>query len=191
MISHYTKDQDIADLLSKMGVQVVRTSTMVNMLNIPSLLERTQPTLAKQQELTFPLFQKVGITNFQPRTKSNFMLGVVAEYKTNDFTIQLGTIDNKRIYGAGIKVTNKGNGLGTKLINEILDWCDDNGYEFHQVPLPLDLLGKDGLYMNIKKLHKDMFKIMPEFKRLVEYYKSFGFEWSNELGFSTMKYKNK
>ena len=190
MISHYTKDQEMAELLSQMGVQVVRTSTMVDMLKIPSLLERVEPTFAKQQELTFPLFQKVGITNFKPRMKSNFMLGVVAEYKTDDFTIQLGTLDNKRIYGAGIKVTNKGNGLGTELINEILDYCDANGYEFYQVPLPIELLCKDGLYTNTKKLHKDMLKIMPEFKRLVDYYKSFGFEWSNKLGFSTMVYKS-
>lgn len=192
MISYYTKDQDIADLLSQEGVQVVRTSTMVEMLKIPSLIKRVEPTLVKQEELFFPLFQKVGVTKFQPRQKTNFPLGVVAEYKTDDFTIQLGAIDHKTIYGAGIEVTKKGSGLGTELINEILDWCEDNGYEFHQVPLPINALGKKmgkKVYQSSKKLHKDMMKIMPQFLRLVEYYKSLGFVWSNKLGFSTMKYE--
>jgi hypothetical protein len=169
-------------------MKIIRTSQLIEVLTIPSLCDIVEPTFYKQPAVLLPIWQRSMFGKYTPKMQ-RIETPVFSQYKTDDFTIQIGAFDDQTIFGAGIQVTNKGNGLGTKLINQILDYCDDNGYEFHQTPLPGKFDSSNQIYqLDKSRFVRDMKRIFLDFKRLEKYYESFGFEWCNDLGFSTMVY---
>lgn len=167
---------------------ILRTSELIKRVEIPSLCKIVEPTFYKQPAILLPIWERNMFGKYTPKMQ-RIETPVFAQYKTNDFTIEIGAFDYETIFGAGIQVTNKGNGLGTELINEILDWCDEMNLTIHQTPLPGKFDSSNQVYqLDKNRFARDMKRVFPDFKRLEKYYESFGFEWSNKLGFSTMKY---
>ena len=89
---------------------------------------------------------------------------MVLEYKTDDWSVAVGNSeDYDNIYLASIKVNDKGKGIGTDLMNTILDYCDENGYKLYLHPFPL----------NYVRENFDCKKALPLFYKLRDWYKLF------------------
>jgi len=142
------------------NVKVVRTSELLKMLTIPALGQYTSGKKFFDGVTKF-FVKKHGKYKLQP---ADFNFTMVIEYETNDWVVQLSESDDyKNIYLAGIYVFNKGKGIGTEVINKILDHCDEYGYKLYLHPFPIDY--KKG-YMSDKNA-------LLEFYRLKDWYKSF------------------
>ena len=64
---------------------------------------------------------------------------MVLEYVDKDWVIQLSNSeDYDNIYLAALFVKDKGKGIGTDLMNKILDYCDENNYKLYLHPFPLE-----------------------------------------------------
>lgn len=143
-------------------MEVIRTSTLLKMLSIPALGKYTSGE--KFFDGLTKCFVKSGKEyKLQPL---DFHFTMFLNYETNDWVVQLSeSEDYKNIYLAGIYVFNKGNGVGTDVLNKILDYCDENNYKLYLHPFPPEY-SKDKL--NEKKA-------LARFYKLRDWYKSFGF----------------
>ena len=91
---------------------------------------------------------------------------MVVQYETKDYTVILGNSnDYENIYLAAIQVNNEGKGIGTDVMNKILDYCDENSYKLYLHPFPLKYTKEN---FNFKKA-------LPLFYKLRDWYKSFDF----------------
>jgi len=143
-------------------MKVVRTSELFNMLQIPALGTYTHGN--KLQTGTERCFVKK--YNKYQCVSVDMDYTMVLTYQTDKGQVTLcNSKDYENIYLASISVTDKGKGIGTDLLNTILDYCDEKGYKLFLHPFPLDYT-KDKF--NLKKA-------LPLFYRLRDWYLSFGF----------------
>jgi len=142
-------------------MKVIRTSEIVKLLTIPSLGTPTNGSKFKNADE--PFFVKT-FNGYKVKRK-NMNFAIILSYENDDYAVALSNSDDMRnIYLAAIKVNKQGNGLGTELMNKILDHCDENGVKLYLHPFPL-------------KYTKENFnekKALPLFYRLRDWYKSFG-----------------
>jgi GNAT superfamily N-acetyltransferase len=142
-------------------MKVVRTSELLNMLSIPSLGTYTNGT--KFIEGVERCFIKSGSKYKCVPVDMDYTM--ILTYETDKSVIQLSNSeDYENIYLAAIKVKDKGKGIGTELMNTILDYCDEHNYKLYLHPFPLEYT-KDKF--NLKKA-------LPLFYKLRDWYKSFG-----------------
>jgi len=143
-------------------MKVVRTSELFNMLQIPALGKYKSGT--KLHTGTERCFVKKGSKYECVSVDMDYTM--VLTYETNNGQVTLcNSKDYENIYLASISVTEKGKGIGTDLLNTVLDYCDEKGYKLFLHPFPLDYT-------------KDRFnykKAILLFYRLRDWYKSFGF----------------
>jgi GNAT superfamily N-acetyltransferase len=142
-------------------MEVIRTSQLLKMLTIPAL---GQYTSGKK---FFDGISKCFIKKGDKYKLQPLHLGftMFINYETDDWVIQLSeSEDYKNIYLAGIYVFNKGKGIGTDVMNTILDYCDENNYKLYLHPFPPEF-SKENL--NEKKA-------LLRFYKLRDWYKSFG-----------------
>jgi GNAT superfamily N-acetyltransferase len=86
------------------------------------------------------------------------------EYVGDNWIVQVANSeDYENIYLSAIYVKDKGIGIGTELMNKILDYCDENGYKLYLHPFPLE-------YSGVKYNEK---KALQAFYSLRDWYKSF------------------
>lgn len=142
-------------------MKVIRTSEIVKMLTIPSLGEFTNG--CKFRSGAEPHFVK-SFNGY--KVKRKFMdFAVIISYEYDDYSVALSNSeDMENIYLAAIKVNKRGNGLGTELMNKILDHCDKLNVKLYLHPFPLEYTKEN---FNEKKA-------LPIFYRLRDWYKSFG-----------------
>ncbi len=141
-------------------MEVVRTSTLLKMLTIPALGEYTNGK--KFFNGISKCFIKKGDRYKLEPLHLNFTMFI--SYETNDWVIQLSeSEDCKNIYLAGIYVFNKGKGIGTELMNKILDYCDENNYKLYLHAFPPEF--------SKEKLNQK--KALSRFYKLRDWYKCF------------------
>ena len=145
-----------------MTVKEVRTSELVKLLTIPALGQYTNGSkFEKGQE---PYFVKT-FSGYKAKFK-NMNFAVILSYESDDYGIAVSNSEDfDNIYLAAIKVHKQGQGLGTELMNKILDHCDKNNVKLYLHPFPLEYTKEN---FNAKKA-------LPLFYRLRDWYKSFGF----------------
>ena len=147
-------------------VTIVRLSTLVEKVKVPYLGEVT--SASKWLNISTPMV--VGTPNGKYTIKRvstpvTFVLG----WKTDEYEVQLGMgNDLDTLYVWGIKVTNRGEGVGTLLMNKIIDHCDLHGLKCKLHPFPLE-------YVNFEKSNKT--KILQGYYSLRKWYTTFGFVW--------------
>ena len=78
-------------------------------------------------------------------------------------SLNIPSPDYENLYLAAIYVKDKGKGIGTDLMNKILDYCDEKGHKLYLHPFPLQ-------YAKVKFNEK---KVLQEFYKLRDWYKSF------------------
>lgn len=141
-------------------MKVVRTSELFKMLSIPSLGEYSNGS--KLRDGIEPYFVKENGKYVCRDKQMNY--GMVLEYVGDNWVVQLSNSEDfENIYLAAIFVKDKGKGIGSELMNKILDYCDENGYKLYLHPFPLEYT-------------KDRFnpkKALPLFYKLKDWYKSF------------------
>ena len=143
-------------------MKLVKTSDLFNMLQIPALGKYTSGT--KLMTGIERCFVKKGSKYECVSVDMDYTMVLV--YETDDTQVTLcNSEDYENIYLASISVNDKGKGIGTDLLNTILDYCDDKGYKLFLHPFPLDYTREN---FNIKKA-------LPLFYKLRNWYKSFGF----------------
>jgi hypothetical protein len=143
-------------------MKVVRTSELFNMLQIPALGKYTNGT--KLHTGTERCFVKKGSKYKCIPVDMNYTM--VLTYDTDNSQVTLcNSEDYENIYLASISVTDKGKGIGTNLLNIVLDYCDEKGYKLFLHPFPLEYTKEK---FNLKKA-------LPLFYKLRDWYKSFGF----------------
>lgn len=141
-------------------MKVVRTSELFKMLSIPSLGKYSNGT--KLRDGIEPYFVKENGKYVCKNKHMNY--GMVLEYVGDNWVVQLSNSEDfENIYLAAIFVKDKGIGIGSDLMNKILDYCDEEGYKLYLHPFPLEYT-KDNF--NPKKA-------LPLFYKLKEWYKSF------------------
>jgi|LakMenE01Jun11ns_1017448.scaffolds.fasta_scaffold9548858_2 hypothetical protein len=144
-------------------MQVIRTSQILKMLTIPDL--GTYSNGRKFIDGDTKIFVN---QNGKYKSKSielNFTMFL--QYESKDWIVQISeSEDMTNIYLAGIHVFNKSNGIGTEVMNKILDHCDNNGYKLYLHPFPPE-------YSKTKFNEK---KALLRFYKLRDWYKSFGME---------------
>lgn len=141
-------------------MEVIRTSQILKMLTIPSLGQYTDGRKFFDANCKF-FVKKNGKYKLQP---FNFKFTMFVNYETNDWIVQLcESEDCKNIYLAGIYVNDKGKGIGTDLMNKILDYCDETGYKLYLHPFPPE-------YSKGNLIDK---KALLRFYQLRDWYKSF------------------
>ena len=144
-------------------MKVVRTSEIFNMLQIPALGKHSNGT--KLRTGTEPCFVKERGKYMFMNKPMNYL--IVLEYTNKDWIIQLSNSEDcDNIYLAAINVFDKGKGIGTELMNTILDHCDEIGKKLFLHPFPIE-------YTKEKYNPK---KALNGFYRLRDWYKSFGME---------------
>jgi GNAT superfamily N-acetyltransferase len=142
-------------------MEVIRTSQLLKMLTIPSLGKYTSG------KKFFDGISKCFIKKGDKYKLQPLHLGftMFINYETDDWVIQLSeSEDYKNIYLAGIYVFNKGKGIGSNVMNTLLDYCDENNYKLYLHPFPPEF-SKENL--NEKKA-------LLRFYKLRDWYKSFG-----------------
>jgi GNAT superfamily N-acetyltransferase len=141
-------------------MKVVRTSVIKNILTIPALGEYSNGV--KLRNGKEPYFVKQNGKYVCKQMEKDYVM--VLEYSGKDWVIQISNSDDyENIYLAAINVTNKGKGIGTDLMNKILDHCDENGYNLYLHPFPLEYT----------KQNFDEKKALAGFYSLRDWYKSF------------------
>ena len=142
-------------------MEVIRTSEIFNMLTIPALGKYTNGK--KFFDGNSKCFVKQnGIYKLQPL---DLHFTMFLNYETDDWVVQVcESEDYKNIYLAGIYVFDKGNGVGTDILNKILDYCDGNNYKLYLHPFPPEY--------SKEKLNEK--KALTRFYKLRDWYKSFG-----------------
>jgi GNAT superfamily N-acetyltransferase len=141
-------------------MKLVKTSEIKNILTIPALGEYSNGTKFKNGTDLF--FKKLNGKYKAVPVDMNYAM--ILEYVGDNWVIQLANSnDYENIYLSAINVKDKGKGIGTDLMNRILDYCDDNGYKLYLHPFPLD-------YSGIKFNYKNA---LNEFYKLRDWYKSF------------------
>jgi predicted GNAT family acetyltransferase len=157
-------------------MRVVKTSELFKMLTIPALGKYTDGM--KMKTATERCFVKRNGKYKCISVSMNYTM--VLQYQSNDWVVALGNSeDYNNIYLASIFVSNKGKGIGTDVMNTILDYCDENGYKLYLHPFPLDYT----------KEKFDMKKALPLFFKLRDWYKSFDME-EQEDGYMVYYPKN-
>ena len=142
-------------------MKIVKTSEIVKLLTIPSLGNFTNGIKFKNADE--PYFVK-SFNGYKARRK-NMNFAVVLSYEYDDYAVAVSNSDDmENIYLAAIKVNKQGNGLGTELMNKILDHCDELNVKLYLHPFPLEYTKEN---FNEKKA-------LPLFYRLRDWYKSFG-----------------
>jgi hypothetical protein len=100
----------------------------------------------------------------------NMPVTFVLGWCTDEYQLQVGMSNEyDTLYVWGIKVANRGEGVGTVVMNKILDHCDLHGLKCKLHPFPLE-------YVNFERSNKT--KILQQFYSLRKWYTSFGFVWS-------------
>ena len=141
-------------------MEIVKTSQLLEMVTIPSLGEITNGS--KMKNGIERAFVKRNGKYKVVEVEMDYTMNV--QYETDDYTVILGNSnDYKNIYLAAINVNTKGKGIGTDVMNKILDYCDENGYKLFIHPFPLKYTKEN---FNFKKA-------LPLFYRLRDWYKSF------------------
>lgn len=144
------------------NIKVVRTSELLEMLTIPSL--GTYTSGDKFRSGTDLFFKKINGKYKAVPVDMNFAM--ILDYAGDNWRIQVANSeDYNNIYLAGIRVDDKSKGIGTDLMNKILDYCDENGYKCFLHPFPLE-------YTGVKYNPK---KALLGFYRLKDWYESFDF----------------
>jgi GNAT superfamily N-acetyltransferase len=142
-------------------MRVVRTSEIFKILSIPAFGEHAGGT--KLRTGVEPYFVKENGKYVCKDKDMDYVM--VLEYVGKDWVIQVSNSeDYDNIYLAALFVKNKGKGIGTKLMNTILDYCDENNYKLYLHPFPLEYTKKN---FNPKKA-------LPLFHKLKDWYTSFG-----------------
>jgi GNAT superfamily N-acetyltransferase len=148
-------------------MEVIRTSTLLKMLTIPTL--GTYTNGKKFFDGISKCFIKKGNKYKLEPLLLNFTMFI--NYENDDWVIQLSeSEDYKNIYLAGIYVFNKGKGIGTDVMNKMLDYCDENDYKLYLHPFPPEF-AKESLTEKSALLR---------FYKLRDWYKSFGFVEQND-----------
>jgi GNAT superfamily N-acetyltransferase len=141
-------------------MRVVRTSEIFKILSIPALGKYSNGS--KLRRGTEPYFVKENGKYVCKDKQMDYVM--VLEYVGKDWVIQLSNSeDYDNIYLAALFVKDKGKGIGTDLMNKILDYCDKNNYKLYLHPFPLEYT-------------KDKFnskKALPLFYKLKDWYTSF------------------
>jgi GNAT superfamily N-acetyltransferase len=143
-------------------MEVIRTSQILKMLTIPSL--GTYSNGRKFFDANSKCFVKQnGKYKLQPL---HFGFTMFLNYETDDWVVQVcESEDYKNIYLAGIYAFQKGKGVGTDVMNTILDYCDENGYKLYLHPFPPEY----------SKERLNQKKALLRFYKLRDWYLSFGF----------------
>lgn len=145
-----------------MEQKIVRTSEIFKRLTIPALGKFAGGD--KFRKGTDLVFRKVN--GKYKAFPVDMDIVMVLEYVGDNWVVQVANSDDyDNIYLAAIYVKDKGKGIGTKILNDILDHCDENGYKCYLHPFPLEF-AKDKF--NEKKALKG-------FYGLKSWYESFGF----------------
>ena len=141
-------------------MQVVRTSVIKDILTIPALGEYSNG--AKFKKGTDLFFKKVNGKYKSIPVDMDYVM--MLEYVADNWVIQVANSnDYQNLYLAAIYVKDKGKGIGTDLMNKILDYCDEKGYKLYLHPYPLE-------YAKAKFNEK---KALQGFYKLRDWYKSF------------------
>ena len=141
-------------------MKVVRTSELLKMLSIPSLGTYSNGT--KFLKGVERCFVKTGGKYKSVPVDMDYTM--LLSYENDNSIVQLSNSeDYDNIYLAAIYVKNKGKGIGTELMNKILDYCDEYSYKLYLHPFPLE-------YTKDKFNEK---KALPLFYKLRDWYKSF------------------
>lgn len=144
------------------SVKVVRTSEIFKILTIPSLGKYSSGDKFKKGTDLF--FKKVNGKYKAVPVQMDYAM--ILNYVGDNWQVQLANSeDYENIYLSGIFVKDKNKGIGTELMNRILDHCDENGYKCYLHPFPLEYSGN--------KYHQK--RALLGFLRLREWYKLFGF----------------
>ena len=141
-------------------MQVVRTSIIKDILTIPALGEYSNGTKFKKGTELF--FKKVNGKYKSIPVNMDYVM--MLEYVGNNWVIQVtNSNDCKDLYLAAIHVKDKGKGIGTDLMNKILDHCDEKGHKLYLHPYPLEF----------SKAKSNEKKALQGFYKLRDWYKSF------------------
>jgi GNAT superfamily N-acetyltransferase len=159
------------------NVKVIRTSKIKNMLTIPTLGAYSNGSKFKKGTDIF--FKKINGKYKAVPVGMDYVM--MLEYVGDNWIVQVANSeDYENIYLSAIYVKDKGKGIGTELMNKILDYCDENGYKLYLHPFPLE-------YSGIKYNEK---KALQAFYGLRDWYKSFDM-LEQEDGYMIYNPKNK
>jgi hypothetical protein len=145
-------------------MEIVKMSDLVKKSTINEL---GKPTGQKFMSVAYPYIIK-GLNSYSIKYKAA-QYPFVLEWSTNEYTIQLGINDDcKSLYLHGIEVIKKGHGLGTELMNKILDHCDNENINLKLCAFPVEY-SKDPFKYGTKR-------ILPKYFKLKDWYTSLGFK---------------
>ena len=162
------------------NVKILKTS----MLMVPGLGEPKNGVKNMDKHFCVHLDKKGLLT----KNVNKIVMG--AEWINDDYQVNLAIQGSNldEFYLEGIVVNEKGKGLGTELLNNVLDHCDNLGMNLRLIPIVpedainlcckyndlFDIYGNSDYVMSQmpKYLAK---KILPRVYRLRRYYSSFGF----------------
>jgi len=174
------------------NVKILKTSTLM----VPEFGDPTHGVKDLDTHFCVHLDKKGHLT----KNVDKIIMGV--EWTTDNYQVNLGVTSNHidEFYLEGIIVTEKGKGLGTELLNNMLDHCDNLGKDLRLIPMVpddatmlckkyndlFDIYGNSDIVMS--QMPKYLAKaVMPRVLRLRRYYSSFGFTLEND---GTMIYKS-
>ena len=141
-------------------MQVIRTSVIKDILTIPALGEYSNG--AKFKKGTDLFFRKSNGKYKSTPVDMDYVM--MLEYVGDNWVIQVANSeDYENLYLAAIYVKDKGKGIGTDLMNKILDYCDEKKLKLYLHPFPLEYSGRK---FNEKKA-------LNGFYALRDWYKSF------------------
>ncbi len=96
------------------------------------------------------------------------------KFETDDYTLIIAEDNENQIELYWIQVKNKNNGLGTKLVNIVLDIADEMKCSVKTIPSNFDKSSQEDMELG----RFDEFGIQVYLTKLREWYKSFGFNKS-------------
>ena len=137
-------------------------SELFNKMKMPFLGEPIQ--FIKKVPTKEPIFKKSHLGKYV-LTDVLIEWTAMMSWKTDEYLITMATApDYDTMYLEKIEVYQKNKGLGTDLLNKILDYCDEKNITLFLGPYPFDLANKP---LKAK---------LNGFLRLKNWYESFGFE---------------
>jgi GNAT superfamily N-acetyltransferase len=144
------------------NAKIVRTSEIFKILTIPSLGKYSGGD--KFLKGTDLFFKKVNGKYKAVPVEMDYTM--ILNYVGDNWIVQVANSeDYENLYLSALLVKDKNKGIGTELMNKILDHCDENNYKCFLHPFPLEYSGN--------KYHQK--KALLGFLRLRDWYKLFGF----------------
>ena len=153
-------------------MNVIKMSDVVESIDVKSLGEPVG--YSKFTEVHTPVIIKSNGKYELRRTQVPIIVCLEYEYKST--RIQLGISDSPScmyLFGIEVSPNKRGFGIGTEIMNIILDHCDANGLDLKLQPFPTEW-SQDPLKYGLKK-------ILPKYYRLKSWYEDFGFEMTRNF----------